>query len=62
MNWNAVILALSLVGAIIVPAVLIILVKYLSKRDKGILHLTIKFKSFEFTIDTSSEKQIKDRK
>lgn len=38
---------------------IILLVKYMDKRDKGNLHLHIKHGSFEFVIDTSAEKFIK---
>ena len=48
-----------LVLLIIIAVALILLVKYMDKRDKGNLHLLIKLGSFEFVIDTSAEKIIK---
>lgn len=44
---------------IIITVSIILLVKYMDKRDKGNLHLHIKLGSFEFVIDTSAEKVIK---
>lgn len=44
---------------LIIAVSIILLVKYMDKRDKGTLHLHIKLGSFEFVIDTSAEKVIK---
>jgi len=53
------ILVLVLLIIFITMLTLCIIIRYMDKRDKGDLHLKIKFLSFEFVIDTSSEKLIK---
>lgn len=43
----------------IIAVSIIMLVKYMDKREKGNLHLHIKLGSFEFVVDTSAEKVVK---
>ena len=48
-------LTFILMFSIVVLLALRMIIRYMDKRKKGKLHLSVRFRSFEFEVDTSSE-------